>query len=378
MSFTRPTASTGAGSVLLLDQFSDPGGAQRCLLDLLPGIGERGWRALVGLPGEGTLFSQCEAQGVETARITCGPYASGRKSVGDAARFLGGTPVLAREIRRLARQIDASVVYVNGPRLLPAVALAGMRTPVVFHAHSYIAPGAMRKMTGAALRRSDAFVIGSSNFVAEPWREFVAGEKLRVIYNGVAGPEQPVWKQNASGPRIGCIGRIAPEKGQLEFLQAAGLIGRELPRARFRIHGAVLFSDGAAERYGNEVKAAAAGLPVEFAGWAADVSEALAELDLLLVPSAAHDATPRVILEAFAAGVPVIAFRSGGIPELIEDGRTGILVDSAAGMAAAAVRLLGGDAAAMSRAARVAWSERFRVDRWRTAVLDTIAAAAGL
>jgi glycosyltransferase involved in cell wall biosynthesis len=391
MNFTRPASSAGAGagngatptgggapSVLLLDQFSDPGGAQRCLLDLLPGIGERGWRALAGLPGDGPLFSQCEAQGVETARITCGPYGSGHKSVGDAARFLGGTPVLAREIKRLVRRTGASVVYINGPRLLPAVALAGLRKPVVFHAHSYIAPGAMRKMAGAALRRSDAFVIGSSSFVAQPWRKFVAEEQVRVIYNGVAGPEQPVWKPNPGGPRIGCIGRIAPEKGQLEFLQAAGLIGRALPQARFRVYGAVLFSDAAAERYADKIKAAAAGLPVEFAGWAPDVYEALAELDLLLAPSAAHDATPRVIVEAFAAGVPVIAFRSGGIPELIEDGRTGILVDSAAEMAEAAVRLLAGEGAAMSQAARQAWSERFRVDRWRTAVLDTIAAAAGL
>lgn len=390
MSFTRPT-STGAGpghgatpamrgalSVLLLDQFSDPGGAQRCLLELLPGIGERGWRALAGLPGDGALFSQCEAQGVETARITCGPYSSGRKTVGDTARFLGGTPALAREIRRLARHIDASVVYVNGPRLLPAVALAGLRKPVVFHAHSYIPPGALRRMVGASLRRSGAFVIGSSHFVAQPWREFAPAGNIRVIYNGVAGPQQPLWKPRAGAPRIGCIGRIAPEKGQLEFLQAAALIGQKLPQAQFRIIGGVLFADDDAQRYGNEVSARAAGLPVEFAGWVGDVYEALAELDLLLVPSAAHDATPRVIPEAFAAGVPVIAFRSGGIPELIEDGSNGILVDSAAEMAEAAVRLLGGDPSAISRAARLAWSERFRVDRWRGAVLDTMAASAKL
>ena len=233
-------------------------------------------------------------------------------------------------------------------------------------------------MAGAALRRSGAFVIGSSHFVAGPWRDFAAAERVRVIYNGVAGPKQPVWKPRAGVARIGCIGRIAPEKGQLEFLQAAAWIGQKLPHAQFRIFGAVLFADDDAQRYGNEVSVRAAGLPVEFAGWVNNVYEALGSLDLLLVPSAAHDATPRVIPEAFAAGVPVIAFRSGGIPELVDDGRNGILVDSAGEMAEAAVRLLGGDCAAMSQAARQAWSERFQVDRWRSAVLDTLAAAAGL
>src|SRR6476661_3157554 len=96
--------------LLLLDQFSDPGGAQQGLLDLLPAIRERGWDALVGLPGNGELFDRVREAGFPAEHIECGPYASGRKSPRDVARFLSGTPKLARQIGAMAAGAD--VVYV--------------------------------------------------------------------------------------------------------------------------------------------------------------------------------------------------------------------------------------------------------------------------
>ena len=133
-------------NLLLLDQFSDLGGAQRNLLELLPAVRDAGWRALVGLPGQGELFERVRALGFDAQPIECGPYASGRKSASDFARFLAGTPRLARQLRRLAEQAHADLVYVNGPRLLPAAAMAGLgrgsRPPVLFHSNSYLGPGA--------------------------------------------------------------------------------------------------------------------------------------------------------------------------------------------------------------------------------------------
>ena len=89
--------------LLLLDQFSDLGGAQQNLLELLPAIRDAGWQTLVGLPGDGELFERVRALGFEAERIECGPYGSGRKSAADFARFLAGTPRLARQMRRMAQ-----------------------------------------------------------------------------------------------------------------------------------------------------------------------------------------------------------------------------------------------------------------------------------
>jgi glycosyltransferase involved in cell wall biosynthesis len=160
---------------------------------------------------------------------------------------------------------------------------------------------------------------------------------------------------------------------------AASMIVRAAPTCRFVIHGAPLFDDEGARRYHDEVRAAAAGLPIEFAGWTADIHAALSKIDLLLVPSAPHDATPRVILEAFAAGVPVIAFRSGGIPELIEDGRTGFLASSVTEMAGLAVELLTRQPErldAVSQAAGASWRATFNLERFQRQIVEAIESAA--
>jgi glycosyltransferase involved in cell wall biosynthesis len=366
--------------LLLLDQFSDLGGAQQGLLELLPAIRDMGWHTLVGLPGKGELFERVRALGFEAERIACGPYASGRKSAADLGRFLAGTPLLGWQIRRMAKRVDADVVYLNGPRLLPAAAMAGLGgRPVLFHSHSYLGPGAVLNLAGSALRRMDAWLVGQCEFVASPWRPFVRPERASVIYNGVAEPARRLVRSHAGPPRVGCIGRIAPEKGQREFVAAAARIHQALPECRFAIYGAPLFGERAAVRYAAQVRADAEGLPVEFAGWVDDIHACMAQLDLLLVPSAGHEATTRVILEAYAAGVPVIAFASGGILEVVEDGVTGLLANNSEDMALCAIELLTGDARrliSMAQAARESWARRFALERHQREILRAIQASA--
>jgi glycosyltransferase involved in cell wall biosynthesis len=365
-------------NLLFLDQFSDLGGAQKNLLELLPAVRAAGWRALVGLPGEGELFQRVRALGFEAQRIDCGPYGSGRKSAADFGRFLAGTPRLAAQMRRMAQSVDAHVVFLNGPRLLPAAALAQFERPVLFHSHSYLGAGAVRRLAGIALRRLDAYLVGQCEFVAAPWRSFVRPERVSVIYNGVTGPPHALERAPTGAPRVGCIGRIAPEKGQREFVAAAKQIHRALPQCQFAIYGAPLFADPAAARYATQVRADAEGLTLEFAGWVDDIYTSLAQLDLLLVPSTGHEATTRVILEAFAAGVPVIAFPSGGIPEVIEDGVTGLLATTTRQMAQSAIDLLTNDPCrlhSIAQAAHKTWQRRFTLERYHHQILQAIEAS---
>src|SRR5205814_1626691 len=187
-------------------------------------------------------------------------------------RFAWELPGLARQIRKLS----ADIVYVNGPRLLPAAGFA--RAPLVFHCHSYLGKGYAAALAGASLSR--ATVIGSCGFVLEPLRPLVGSERMTVVYNGIE-KSLGAARTSASVPRIGVIGRIAPEKGQLTFVQAAQL----LPKWQFVICGAPLFGDPAAARYFDRVRESATGLPIEFLGWRDDVGVVLSELDLLVVPS---------------------------------------------------------------------------------------------
>jgi glycosyltransferase involved in cell wall biosynthesis len=367
--------------ILVLDQFSDPGGAQRSLAEFLPEMSRYGWKGAVALPGGGELFETAREAGFATDRIEMHPYRSGRKTLSDAAHFALDTPRLARHIRALAEREHADVLYINGPRLLPATAWARTGRPVVFHSHSYLGPGLVQQIAGIALREMDAHVIAQCEFVASAWRTFVDEDRLNVIYNGVAGPRWRRAKRANGPPRIGCIGRIAPEKGQLEFIEAAAQIHRALPECRFVVYGAVLFGQAAPTEYAERVRTAAEGLPIEFAGWTGDVHSAMAELDLLLVPSAPYEATTRVIPEAFASALPVIAFRSGGIPEIIDNGVDGLLARDAEDMADLAIVLLTGDPRrliSIAHCARETWERRFMLERYHRELLRAIEVAAGV
>src|SRR5262249_22149217 len=154
----------------------------------------------------------------------------------------------------------------------------------------------------------------------------------------------------------------------------ASMIRESMPDCRFSIYGAPLFSDPIAIRYEREVVAAASNLGVECKGWAGDVFAALSGLDLLLVPSVWNEPNPRVILEAFAAGVPVSVFRAGGIPEIVEHNRTGLLASDPAEMAQLALELLADPARreSLAMAARQSWERKFTIERYREQVLLSI------
>ena len=358
-------------NILFLDQFSDLGGAQRCLVELLPAVRDRGWQAHVAAPGNGVLRDSGLAQGASYRQISSGPYQSGGKSIPDLFHFARELPKLAREIATLAADCQAHIVYVNGPRLLPAAACGVPdNIPLVFHCHSYLRQRYAAALAGISLVSARATVIASCRFVAEPLRLYV---NSTVVYNGVATCEAGSQSARPSLNRIGILGRIAPEKGQLDLLNAAKL----LPHAyQFVICGAPLFSNPSAHSYFEQVRQQAAGLPVEFLGWRDDVTAVLANLDLLVVPSTAHEATTRVILEAFAAGVPVVASSSGGIPEIVSDGETGFLTPpSDPAKLAARIRDVMTNPAALHRVAgnaRHAVQERYSLEQYQRRVMSIL------
>jgi glycosyltransferase involved in cell wall biosynthesis len=339
--------------ILFLDQFSDLGGAQRCLLDLLPAIREQGWHAHVVAPGDGRLFEEARALGATTETISLSR---------NPLRYMRDALHLALRIGKE----QADLIYANGPRTLPAAAAA--KAPVLFHCHSRLTQSYAVWLARQSIRHTGATVVGSCRYVLKPFPD-----PVHVVYNGVA-PSTLARKRNAH-PRIGVIGRIAPEKGQLEFIKAAGLIGCD---CQFVICGAPLFCPTG---YLDSLRRLADKLPVEFLGWRDDVYAVLAEMDLLVVPSAAVEATTRVILEAYAAGVPVLARLAGGIPEIVRHGETGFLVDSTEPkVLASAIRdALQRPTAELDRIAgnaREAWRQNFTLQRYRRQMMEMICRAA--
>lgn len=367
-------------NILFLDQFSELGGAQQCLLDLVPALQDAGWKMTCAVPGNGTLIAKLRTHGVTVHPLAMGNFTSGRKPPLDVLRFGLETPRLARDISHLANEGRADLLYVNGPRVLPAAAWAARKTgrPLLFHCHNHLAQRSAPMVAGRSLQLSNARVIACCRYVARPLWPYIDPGRLRVIFNGVA-PQNTARPRHKGGPRIGIIGRIAPEKGQITFVRAARFLAGKHPDCKFVVCGAPLFSNPEAERYSGQVRELASGLPVEFLGWQEDIPAVLAGLDVLVVPSL-REGLPRVILEAYAAHVPVVAFVAGGIPEIVTEAKTGFLIEppTAETLAERLDSLLRKPEQLDTAADRAyeSWKENFTLDRYRRDVLAAIGTAA--
>ncbi|MEW6532121.1 MAG: glycosyltransferase family 4 protein [Thermodesulfobacteriota bacterium] len=153
-------------------------------------------------------------------------------------------------------------------------------------------------------------------------RHSVDAARIAVIHNGI----DPGWfSPNGTMPqperRVLFVGRLVWEKDPVNLLEAFRLVAERLPEARFEIVGKGPMGielDEGIRRYGLESS-------VTIVPGSEDIRENMGRASVFTL-SSADEACPNVILEAMAMGLPVVATRVGGIPELVDDGKTGILV----------------------------------------------------
>lgn len=205
----------------------------------------------------------------------------------------------------------------------------------------------------------------------------VERSRLSCIANGIdthefrPAPESPQARDQDDStaapaaprtPMIGFVGRLSPEKGPEVFVRAALLLRDRLPNARFVIAG-----DGPSRE---RVEALAAQYllddRLELLGTRDDMPSVYRGLDVL-VSSSHSEALPLAVMEAMACGVPVVATRVGGVPELVAHGSTGWLVEAGdfQGLATAAASLIEQPEthARFAHAARARVVERFDIAR---------------
>ncbi len=175
--------------------------------------------------------------------------------------------------------------------------------------------------------------------------------KIAVVPSGLEKEYQPADKREILSRResigikegmrlVGLVSRLEPVKGPGYFIDAVPLILKNIEDVVFMVVGDGSMRPCLEERvkkYGLEKS-------VKFTGWRDDASELISCLDVLVQPSC-NEGVGRVLLEAQAMGVPVVASRVGGIPEMVKPGVTGILVEpgDSAGLAKAVSSLLTDD-----------------------------------
>ncbi|MFL5894253.1 MAG: glycosyltransferase family 4 protein [Thermoleophilaceae bacterium] len=365
--------------VLFLHSSAGLYGADLQLAALACGLRARGRRVTVALPERGELAGRLEAGGAEVAAV---PLAVLRRR-GLTPTGIAGLAADARAQRAALAELaaDASIIHSNTSVVLGGGrAAAAADIPHVIHVRE-IYEGAAGWLGAAAwpvMRRrlmlADARICVSAAVAVQ-----FDPAATHVVHDGVTRPGAPPRPRERDAPfTVAVLGRIADWKGQdvlahaladpaLADIGAVGLVAGDIYPGE---------SDAPRRALQDLAARLALGDRLRLLGFT-DAAGVIAAADVVVVPSIRPDPFPNSALEALAAGRPVVAAASGGLPEMIRDGETGLLVvpGDPAALARALRRLADDDElrTRMGAAAAADAAARFTVER----MLDGVEAVYG-
>lgn len=260
-----------------------------------------------------------------------------------------------RQLVELIRDGQFDLVHAHTPRtaLVAAIAASICRVPLVYHVHSPAARDSTHRLQNrlnaivehVSLSRAAALIAVSQSLGERlrRWRRY--RDRVFVVPNGVPRCEpRPNRTPGETRWTLGTVALFRPRKGLEVFLEALAILAWEGTSVHVRAVG-----DFETAEYRQQILARtdALGLQgtIEWTGFARDVRRHLDRMDLFVLPSLFGEGLPMVVLEAMAAGVPVVATQVEGIPEAIRDGQDGLLVapSDPRALAHAITRFLSGD-----------------------------------
>jgi len=290
------------------------GGVERGTIDLARYLMANDHKAVV-VSGGGRLVRELDVIGARHYRIPVG-----RKSLFTMVRMVG-------KLCEIMKRENIDIVHARSrvPAWTAYFACRITKTPFITTAHGYY-----KNILTSSVMGWGRFVIAASNLIARHMIDDfkVPRSKIRLIPRGV-DLDRFTYKadKETDGFTVGIISRITPIKGHTYLIKAISAVSRVVPKLKLLIIGEP--SPGK-EGYKGElellVKRLGLSQVVEFVGWKEDVPDILSKLNLLVLPTVTPEAFGRVIVEAQASGVPVVATKVGGVVDIIEDGVNGLLV----------------------------------------------------
>jgi glycosyltransferase involved in cell wall biosynthesis len=360
--------------ILFVDQSGALGGGELSLLD----IAKHYYKTCkVALLSDGPFRTLLEGAAVPVTVVPAVRGLTGINRERGGAREVWAMPAVMRLAWRLAGLArDYDLIYANTQKAMILAALAGRlaRTPVIWHLRDILSPDHFgREHRWVAVRLANlcvSRVIANSRATAGAF--IAAGgdpARVTVIYNGIdptpfalVSAERPLPLQASLGlggePIIGAFGRLSPWKGQHVLVDALKL----LPGVHALVVGAALYGEDAyADALRRRVEAMSLADRIHFLGFRSDVPDLMSLATIIVHTSVAPEPFGRVLVEGMLAKRPVVAARAGGVPEIIEDGISGVLVPPAdpSALAHELARLLNDRA----RASRIAANGHARARR---------------
>ncbi len=339
--------------ILFVDQTGQLGGAELCLADIAEDFRPE---ARVVLFGRGPFEDHLRARGLPVEVIELEGAAARATKAATPGRMLAGLPALVRQTLRLRRAMrGARLVYANTAKALLLCAAAGglrPKIPLIFHLHDlwdegHFSRSNIRLLVAASHRART--IICNSRATEAAFRAAGGRQPCVVIPNGfdpsvfdrVSDAEAARARRDLGGGEAlvaAVFGRVSPWKGQEVAVQAV----QRLPGVILWIVGRAVFTEE--DRAYEDLlrrQAELSGGKIRLAGFRDDVPVLMRAADVVVHCSTEAEPFGRVVVEAMLARRPVVAAAAGGPAEIIEDGRTGLLVPpgDSASLAAALRRL---------------------------------------
>lgn len=332
-----------------------PTGAEKSLSMLARGLAARGHEVVIAAPGPWALEDELASAGLSVTIVpvrSCwlvqyGPQPVWRQ-VARGLRYTLPDPGADR-LRSWLAGLQPDAVHVNClPHLRGAAAASSLGLPTVWHLREILPRGRRRRWFAGRLRRHATRIVAVSEAVAGWLREEGLTDLVEVVHNGVEAfadrGDKPSARSRFDLPQdaviVGLFSQLVPHKGALDFVQAAHAAVVEKPELHFVIagHGPKSFAD----RITRAIAAGPAADHIRMVPPQPDIQWLLAAVDVLALPTLWPDPLPRSVMEAMAAGRPVVAYDDGGVPEMVVDGETGLLcrAGDVAGLTDAMVRLI--------------------------------------
>jgi phosphatidyl-myo-inositol alpha-mannosyltransferase len=288
----------------------------------------------------------------------------------------------AFDVARIVRSEGYAAIHTHTPRSAMigrlASVLAGV--PMLHHVHSPTvrdSAHALRNRINAGVERLSLLGVSRLIPVSRSLADQLAASgfdpaRIRLVPNGVPTPGPLVDKPApASDWTIGCVALFRPRKGVEVLLDALRTLRSQGHRVRLRAVGP-FETEAYEEALRRHVRRLELDDAVDWVGFTPDVDAEFAKMDTLILPSLYGEGMPMVVLEAMAAGVPVVATAVEGVPEVIENGVSGVVVapGDPSSLATAVGELLGDtpDWQALRRSAYRRQSEHFSARSMSAAV----------
>lgn len=323
--------------ILFFDHESRLSGGERDLVDLAHALNRGRFELRVALPGPGPLSETFDQLGVPVTFIKMSPrlrrLSRWRLASAPISIFTVAVSLLAVTFRLgiLLRRTRPDLVHTNSMKahLLAVVPCKVLRIPLIWHIRDILEPGWLRSLLLAVARWGPERIICISRATVRAFMDNSrAFEKVMLVYNGIHLRRFDVvangWRRRLGAQNgevvIGLVGQIAWWKGQDVFVEAAGRLTSAHPKVRFAIIGDCLFPENESVFHeGVRKRAAELGLSdrLVWTGWVEPIPKVMAALDVSVHASRLPEPFGRVVVEAMAAGTPVVSTTNGAGPELV-------------------------------------------------------------